>query len=126
MVTKGLFWWMVFTYLLFTSVNYYINVQSPEKEYKEQLDSFVKQYEKGIPKTVRQDSAAYAQVLTKIKQPGCTSNTDVSKDTYVTCEDGTKASIISWTRSDRKGTVTRFFDKNNNLIMIYGHPDDTY
>lgn len=126
MVTKSLFWWMVFVYVLFTSVNYYINIESPNNEYKSQLESFTQQYEKKIPKTIRQDSSMYAQVLTKIKTPSCTSTEDTAKNTYVSCADGTTVSLISWRRSERTGVVTRYFDKNHNLIMIYGHPDDTY
>lgn len=97
-------------FVLFTFVNYKIHNSIPTPPTPEEL-------------AVHQNSGLYAEVLFKIKN-SCTGISDNEKNTFYTCEDGTKVSVIYWKRQDRTGYVTRDFDKDGKLVSIYGHPDD--
>ena len=124
MSNKKSFYQLLIGYLVFTVINCYIYVIAPKQDYNEQSKSLIDHIEKRIPVTSRQDNALYAKVLDKMKS--CNSVVDKANNTYYTCTDGSTISVISWKRQERKGVVTRYYDKDKNLIMIYGHPDDTY
>jgi hypothetical protein len=69
----------------------------------------------------------YISLLEKIKTEQCSLSTDPENNTFYNCADGTKVSMIKWTRgSDRKGVVTREYNPAGKLILIYGHPDDVH
>lgn len=75
--------------------------------------------------TIRQDVTSYTQVLKKADT--CEKVTDKEENDFYSCPDSTTISMVHWTRSpDRKGVVTKYYDKDKNLLMIYGHPDDVY
>lgn len=118
------FYILLICYLAFTLINSYVYLISPKQNYKEQSQTLIDRIEKQIPVTSRQDNAEYAKVLEKMKT--CTGVVDKANNTYYTCSDGSTISVISWKRQERSGVVTRYYDKDKNLVMIYGHPDDTY
>lgn len=77
------------------------------------------------PKPKRNDTGLYAKVLNNL--PSCTMKTEPDTgDKFFTCPDGSTISQINWTRnaSGRKGVVTRYFNREGVLLLIYGHPDD--
>ena len=77
------------------------------------------------PAPKRNDTGLYAEVLDKL--PGCRSNTEPGTgDKFFLCSDGSKITQVNWSRlgGERKGIVTRYFNPNGDLILIYGHPDD--
>lgn len=75
--------------------------------------------------TIRQDVTSYTQVLKKSET--CEKVTDKEENDFYSCADGTTISMVHWTRGgDRKGVVTKYYDKDKNLLMVYGHPDDVY
>ncbi|YP_010843117.1 membrane protein [Klebsiella phage K64-1] len=101
---------MVVLFIIFTVVNYKIHNSIPRQPTAEEL-------------AIHQNSGLYAEVLNKIKNK-CTGISDNERNTFYTCQDGSKVSVIYWKRQDRSGYVTRDFDKDGKLISIYGHPDD--
>ena len=110
--------WFIFFWIAFTCVNYKISVMDVAAGVEEK---YAKQA--GEPK--RQDEPMYIAVLNKVKD--CTSTTDKENNTYYVCADGTKVSMIHWSRGgERKGIVTREYSPDGKLVLIYGHPDDVY
>lgn len=81
---------------------------------------------KSLIEVARQNEPLYVQLLTKLKNENCESVTDKENNSFYMCKDGTKITMINWTRGDRKGVVTREYDPKGNLILIYGHPNDVY
>lgn len=119
---KNLNWFIAF-WIFFTCINLYISQVSPENA--ERADKIAQEQKAKEPK--RQDELMYAAVLTKLKNESCPSTTDKEHNTFYSCEDGTKVSMINWTRgTDRKGIVTREYSPSGDLLLIYGHPDDVY
>lgn len=109
--------WYIFFWIAFTCVNLKISYFDPNEKIHEQKEK----------QSNRQNETMYISVLNKIKDEQCKSTTDKEDNTFYVCSDGTKISMIHWTRgTDRKGVVTREYDPNGNLILIYGHPDDVY
>lgn len=112
--------WFIFFWIAFTVVNVKINIL----DVNEAVEA---KYVKKETAIKRQDEPAYIAVLNKIKNESCSSTTDKENNTYYVCADGSKVSMINWTRgTDRKGVVTREYDPNGKLLLIYGHPDDVY
>jgi len=106
-------------WILFTCLNLYIYQVKPQLKYEEE--------QKALHDPVRQNEPKYISLLAKVKNEQCTASTDPENNTFYTCADGTKVSMIKWTRgTDRKGVVTREYNPAGKLIMIYGHPDDVY
>ena len=112
--------WFLFFWIAFTCVNIKINIMDVEARTERIL----------LKKDVdakRQDEPMYIAVLNKVKDPSCQSTVDKEQNTFYTCADGTKVSMIHWSRgNDRKGVVTREYDASGKLLLIYGHPDDVY
>jgi uncharacterized protein YdhG (YjbR/CyaY superfamily) len=122
MSNKNLYWFIGF-WIAFTVLNLYISQVSPE--HAQRYEQSKEEQKAKEPK--RQDQVLYTEVLTKIKNEQCSSVVDKEQNTFYTCKDGTKVSMINWTRgSERKGIVTREYDPSGQLILIYGHPDDVY
>ncbi|AQW88917.1 putative membrane protein [Erwinia phage pEa_SNUABM_50] len=121
-------YWFIFFWIAFTCVNIYVVMYKPEANWKEKIETQVKaEYKKNEPAppdAMRQNQPAYIQMLNDIQK--CPNVTDKENNTFYTCENGTKASMIHWTRGDKKGVVTREYNPEGKLILIYGHPDDVY
>jgi hypothetical protein len=97
----------------------YIYQVKPEQRFKEE--------QKVLNEPSRQNEPMYISLLEKIKTEQCSLSTDPENNTFYNCADGTKVSMIKWTRgSDRKGVVTREYNPAGKLILIYGHPDDVH
>lgn len=106
-------------WILFTCLNLYIYQVKPQLKYEEE--------QKALNEPIRQNEPKYINLLAKIKDEQCKASTDPENNTFYVCADGTKVSMIKWTRgTDRKGVVTREYNAAGKLIMIYGHPDDVY
>jgi hypothetical protein len=114
MSNTNLNFFLVF-WILFTVLNLYIYHVKPHEE------------NKAISELVRQNEPLYINLLTKLKDEQCKETNDNEKNTFYVCADGTKVSMIKWTRgSDRKGVVTREYNPAGKLLLVYGHPDDVY
>lgn len=77
------------------------------------------------PEPKRNDSGVYAEVLNLM--PTCKSTEEKSTgDTFYVCPNGGKITRIHWSRAGgtRTGIVTRYFDSEGTLVLVYGHPDD--
>lgn len=112
--------WFLFFWIAFTFANIKVSILDVEEIAKQR-------YEEKLEVTKKNKEPEYIALLNKIKDPSCTSATDKEKNTFYACADGTKVSMINWTRgSDRKGVVTREYDATGKLVLIYGHPDDVY
>lgn len=106
-------------WILFTCLNLYIYQVKPQLKYEEE--------QKALNEPIRQNEPMYINLLAKIKDEQCKASTDPENNTFYVCADGTKVSMIKWTRgTDRKGVVTREYNYAGKLILIYGHPDDVY
>lgn len=107
--------WFIFFWIAFTCLNIKINMYDAEKNILAEI--------KGTPQ--RQNESMYVDALKKMKT--CEGTTDKENNTFYVCPDGSKISTINWTRGDnRKGIVTREYNPQGKLILIYGHPDDVY
>lgn len=107
---------------VFTLSNYLITVYAPNKAIAqaafEQLDK-----KEEYPK--RQDQVLYAEVLNKVNS--CSKVLDKEDNEFYTCPDGSTVSMVKWTRgTDRKGVVTKYYNKEGTNLLVYGHPDDVY
>lgn len=112
--------WFIFFWIVFTCVNIKINMLDVENVVQQR-------YAKKDGEAKRQDEPMYIAVLNKVKSENCLSTTDKENNTFYTCKDGTKVSMIHWTRgNERKGVVTREYSPDGKLMLIYGHPDDVY
>lgn len=112
--------WFIFFWIAFTIVNTKINVLDVRED-------VIQEYTKKETEVKRQNEPMYIAVLNKIKDESCQSTTDKEDNTFYVCADGSKVSMIHWTRGkERKGVVTREYDPSGKLILIYGHPDDVY
>lgn len=77
------------------------------------------------PEPKHNDTGLYAEVLDIL--PSCRGNEEKSTgDKFYLCPNGSKITQINWTRmgGERKGVVTRYFNPQGELVLIYGHPDD--
>ncbi|SOK58673.1 hypothetical protein [Yersinia phage fHe-Yen9-04] len=117
-------YWFIFFWIAFTVVNLYINMYKPQVYYEKKLADAVK-FELKKVDPVRQNEPAYIALLQKLRI-NCVSATDKENNTFYSCPTGEKVSMINWTRGDKKGVVTREYNKDDTLILIYGHPDDVY
>jgi len=118
MSNTNLNWFLVF-WILFTMVNLYIYQVKPVKKYEND--------QKALSELVRQNEPMYIELLSKLQKEQCTPSTDPENNKFYSCTDGTKVSMIKWTRgSDRKGVVTREYNPAGKLVLVYGHPDDVY
>ncbi len=111
--------WFIFFWIAFTCVNIKINIMDVESVVQERIlrkDDGAK----------RQDEPMYIAVLNKVKVEQCESTSDKEDNTFYSCADGTKVSMIHWKRGDRKGVVTREYSPEGKMVLIYGHPDDVY
>lgn len=112
--------WFIFFWIAFTCLNIKVSILDVEEIAKAR-------YEQKSADVKRQDEPMYIAVLNKVKDESCKSTTDKENNTFYVCADGSKVSMIHWTRgSDRKGVVTREYDASGKLLLIYGHPDDVY
>ena len=77
-----------------------------------------------IPVLIKQNAGEYIKVLETI--PTCKLVTQDENVILYSCPNGTKITQTKWTRrgGELKGTVTRQYDKYNNEMSRYGHPDD--
>lgn len=110
MLSKKFFIFFVVVFLGFTLMNYKIHTSVKPKPKPEDT-------------AIRQDSGDYAMVLHKL-QTSCTGLKDEEKNTFYTCEDGSRVTVIHWIRGEKQGYVTRNYDKSGKLLSMYGHPDD--
>lgn len=100
--------------------HYAINVAVPNSELVKKAERENKQFE-----TLRNDSGLYAEVLELIKT--CKVNVEEKTDNkFYICPNGEKITKINWERDQKSriGVVTRYYDSNGTLRLIYGHPDD--
>lgn len=127
MLTKSWFISFAIFYSVMTIVNYYISVVAPNSELIEihRKTEQAKRVANG-DEPVRQDERMYADALAKTELASCPDVRDAENNVFYNCKDGEKISMTRWTRSggDRKGIVTRWYDSQGKLKMIYGHPDD--
>lgn len=111
-------------WLAFSGLNYAITYYAPTQEVRQAAELAI---ESSKPK--RQDQFMYAEVLKKL--PSCTANAAAAVDgvKYLYCPDKTLITLTDWTRNTksenpRKGVVTRYYNPEGKLVLIYGHPDD--
>lgn len=108
--------------IAFTALNFLITYYAPNEAIAEAARATISERDK-YP--LKQDQVLYAEVLNKIKS--CTVVQDEEKNSFYTCADGSTVSMVKWTRgSDRKGVVTKYYNKDAQLLLVYGHPDDVY
>lgn len=121
-MSKSNLYWFIAFWIAFTCLNIYISLAKPNEVMVAQREA-----EKAANEPARQNEPLYIQLLTKLQNEKCSVVSDKESNSFYTCTDGTKASMIHWTRgNDRKGVVTREYDPTGKLILIYGHPDDVY
>jgi hypothetical protein len=108
---------------VFTAVNLIITKIAPDAAIAE---AAVSELDKRKEYPLKEDQVLYAEVLNKIKS--CSVQKDKEDNEFYTCPDGSTISIVHWTRSggDRKGVVTKYYNKDGKHILQYGHPDDVY
>lgn len=108
--------------IAFTALNYLITVYAPDQAIADAAYEKIAERDK-YP--LKQDQVLYAEVLNKVKS--CSVVLDAEQNQFYTCADGSTVSMVKWTRgSDRKGVVTKYYDKDGRHLLVYGHPDDVY
>ena len=106
--------WFIFFWISFTCLNVYVYHVKPNEVQKAAIQE---QQKKNEP--IRQNEPMYIDLLGKLKNENCQASTDPENNTFYSCKDGVKVSMIKWTRGERKGVVTRAYDPQGNLVMIY-------
>lgn len=108
--------------IAFTALNFLITYYAPNQDVVEAAREKIAERDK-YP--LRQDQVLYAEVLNKVKS--CSVVKDEEQNSFFTCPDGSTVSMVKWTRgSDRKGVVTKYYDKDGRHLLVYGHPNDVY
>lgn len=74
------------------------------------------------PELIKQNNSNYIKVLQLLST--CKLVLDDTEVKFFDCPDGTKITQTKWVRDGRKGVVTRRFDKFDNEMSRYGHPND--
>lgn len=108
--------------LTFTALNFLISYYAPNQAIAEAAYEKIAERDK-YP--LKQDQVMYAEVLNKVKS--CSVVKDRENNEFYTCPDSSTVSMVHWTRgTERKGVVTKYYDKTGKQLLVYGHPDDVY
>lgn len=119
-VTLG---WAIFFWIAFSAINVYTYWTKPDSVILDAAKSTIDNRQ--VPQ--RQNELMYTDMLNKLQLDKCEKFTDKENNDFFTCPDGSKVSMINWTRdTNRKGVVTRYYDPTGKLLLIYGHPDDVH
>lgn len=127
MLTKRFFFPYLIVFAIMTGVNFIISVVAPKSELVAMEREKNEILKGGKDAPIRQNELLYADALKKTQLKSCPDVEDDEGNRYFNCDDGEKITMTRWTRNggDRKGIVTRWYDKTGKLKLIYGHPDDT-